>query len=116
MTFLNAFLLVGTISLIGQLILDNTKLTPGHITSIFVVLGSLMGFFGLYEPLRNWANAGASIPIISFGDLLFKSGLVGFKEGGILGIFTNLLSLTSAGITASIVFAFFLTIFSKPKD
>ena len=116
MIYLNAFILVGTICLIGQLILDNTKLTSGHVTSIFVVCGSILGFFGLYTPLRDWAGAGASLPIISFGDLLFKAGYEGFKQMGYLGIFTNLLTLTSAGIVASIIFAFLVTIFSKPKD
>lgn len=116
MTYLNSFILVGLICLIGQLILDNTKLTPGHVTSIFVVIGTILGFFGLYTPIREWAGAGASLPIVSFGDLLFQAGYEGFKQMGYLGIFSNLLTLTSAGIVASIVFAFLVTIFAKPKD
>ncbi len=116
MTFIYAFLLVGFICLIGQIILDNTKLTPGHVTSIFVVIGAILGFFNLYEPLRELAGAGASLPIMSFGDLLYNGALEGFKEFGILGIFKGIFTLVSAGITASIVFAFIFTIFFSPKE
>ena len=116
MIYFNAFLFCGLVCLIGQIILDNSKLTPGHITSIFVVIGALMAFFGLYEPIRKWAGAGASLPIVSFGDLLFKAGYEGFKDGGIIGIFTNFLTTTSAGISASVIFSFLFTLFSSPKD
>ena len=116
MIYLNAFLFCGLVCLLGQMILDNSKLTPGHVTSIFVVVGAIMAFFGLYEPLRAWAGAGASLPIVSFGDLLFKAGYEGFKDMGILGIFANFFQTTSAGITASIIFSFIFSLFSKPKD
>lgn len=116
MNYLNAFLFCGFICLIGQMILDNSKLTPGHVTSIFVVLGVILAFFELYEHIRNWAGAGASLPIISFGDLLFKGGYEGWKNAGILGIFKNFYTTTSAGIAASVIFSFLFAVFSKPKD
>ena len=116
MNYLNAFLFCGIVCLIGQIILDNSKLTPGHVTSIFVVIGALMAFFNLYEPIRSWAGAGATLPIVSFGDLLFKGGYDGFKDSGILGIFKNFYTTTSAGISASVIFSFLFTIFSRPKD
>ena len=116
MIFFNAFLLLGIICLIAQIILDNTKLTPGHVTSLFVVLGAILGFFNLYEPLRTWAGAGASLPIISFGDLLFNAAYEGFKSAGTLGMFENILTTTSAGISSAIIFAFAFAIFAKPKD
>ena len=116
MIYLNAFLFCGLICLIGQIILDNTKLTPGHVTSIFVVVGAVMAFFGLYEPIREVAGVGAALPITSFGDLLFKGGYEGFKQMGALGIFSNFYTTTSAGIIASIVFASIFTLFSRPKS
>ena len=72
MIYVYSFIFCGLICLIGQIILDNTKLTPGHITSIFVCIGALLGFFGIYEKFKLWAGVGASVPITSFGNLLYK--------------------------------------------
>lgn len=116
MEYLNAFLYVGIICAIGQIILDNTKLTPGHVTSIFVVLGSFLSFLGFYEKIIEWAGVGASIPIISFGNLLYQGAYQGFLQDGFLGIFTNLLATTSAGICATVIFAFIFGLIFKPKD
>lgn len=116
MLYLNAFIFVGLVSLIGEIILDNTKLTPGHITSILVVVGAILSFFGIYEYFIDFAGIGASIPITSFGNLLYQACLEGYKNDGILGMFTNMLTTTSGGITSAIIFSAFLTIFTKPKD
>lgn len=116
MIYLNAFLLVGTICVIGQLIIDNTKLTNGHITSIFVVIGALLSFLGFYDYLTEYSFIGSKVPITSFGNLLYKACLGGYMENGILGMFTNLLTTTSAGISSAIIFAFICTIFFKPKN
>ena len=116
MIYLNAFLFCGLVCLIGQIILDNTKLTPGHVTSIFVAAGVILAFFGLYEPLRQWAGAGASLPITSFGDLLFNAAYIGYEKMGPLGLFANMLITTSAGITATVVFSFILSLFSRPRE
>ena len=70
MIYLKAFLICGTISLIGQIILDNTKLTPGHITSMFVVVGAVLSFLGLYDILKDYSLVGSSIPITSSGNFL----------------------------------------------
>ncbi len=116
MIYLNAFLFVGTICLIGQLILDNTTLTPGHITSLFTVLGAFLGFLGVYESFIDWAGVAASVPITSFGNLLYKACYEGYQMNGVLGMFTNLLSGTSGGISSAIIFAAFLTLFFKARD
>lgn len=116
MIYINAFILVGLISMIGQLILDNTKLTPGHITSLFVSLGALFSFLGIYENLISFSKIGSSIPITSFGNLLYLAAYEGFKTKGILGIFSNMLSTTSAGITSTVIFAFLVSIIFKSKD
>lgn len=116
MIFLKAFLVAGAFCLIGQIILDNTKLTPGHVTSLFTVLGAILAFFGFYEPLCIWAGAGATVPITNFGNLLFISGMEGFKKAGILGIFSGLLTKASAAIVSAIVFSSFFALIFKPKD
>ncbi|MGM9834557.1 MAG: SpoVA/SpoVAEb family sporulation membrane protein [Bacilli bacterium] len=116
MIYLNAFLVVGTICLIGQIIMDHTKLTNGHITSIFVVMGVVLGFLGLYDNISEFSKVGASIPITSFGNLLYKACIEGFEQNGFLGMLTNLLTTTSAGICSAIIFAITVTIFFKPKD
>lgn len=116
MIYINAFLVVGLISMIGQIILDNTKLTPGHITSLFVSLGAILSFLGLYEHIASFSKIGSSIPITSFGNLLYLAAYEGYKAKGIIGIFSNMLSTTSAGITASIIFGFLVSIIFNPKD
>lgn len=116
MIYIKAFILVGLISMIGQIILDNTKLTPGHITSLFVTIGAILSFLGLYDNLISFSKIGSSIPITSFGNLLYLAAYEGFKAKGIIGIFSNMLTTTSAGISASIVFGFIISIFFKPKD
>lgn len=116
MLYLNSFLLVGIICVIGQIIMDNTKLTNGHITSIFVVFGAFLSFMGYYDYLTEYSFIGSKVPITSFGNLLYKACLEGYMEKGILGMFTNLLTTTSAGIGSAIIFAFICTIFFKPKN
>ena len=116
MIYINAFLLVGFISMIGQIILDNSKLTPGHITSLFVTVGAILSFFGVYEKLIIFSKVGSSIPITSFGNSLFLAAYEGYKASGIIGIFSKMLVTTSAGITASVIFAFLVAIIFKSKD
>lgn len=116
MSYIYAFLFVGLLCLIAQIIIDNTCLSFGHVTSMFVVLGAILGFFDLYDKIIDLAGAGASLPITSFGNLLYHAGLDGYLENGILGIFQNMFTTTSAGITATIVFAFIMTLLFKPKD
>ena len=116
MIFLYSFLFCGVVCLIGQLILDNTKLTPGHITSMFVVIGAFLDSFGLYDKFLLWFGAGASVPITSFGHSLIHGALVKAHESGILGLLAGMFSLTSVGIVAAIVFGFILTLIFKAKD
>jgi stage V sporulation protein AE len=116
MIYLKAFLICGTISLIGQIILDNTKLTPGHITSMFVVVGAVLSFLGLYDILKDYSLVGSSIPITSFGNALYQASLEGFKQNGFIGMFDNLLSTTSTGISSAIFFGFIFSIFFKVRD
>lgn len=116
MIYLNAFLVCGTISLIGQIILDNTKLTPGHITSMFVVIGAILSFLGIYDIIRDYSLVGSSIPITSFGNALYQAALEGFKSDGFIGMFNNLLTTTSAGISGAIFFGFIFSLFGTVRD
>ena len=116
MIYINAFLLCGLMCLIGQIILDNTKLTPGHITSMFVVIGAILSFLGIYDILRDFSLVGSSIPITSFGNALYQASLEGFRQNGVIGMFDNLLSTTSAGISSAIFFGFMMSCFFKVRD
>lgn len=116
MIFINAFLLSGFLCMVGQIILDNTKLTAGHITSIFVCVGSFLSFFEIYPKLIEVAGAGATIPITNFGNMLYQSGIIGYESGGILGIFSNLLDKSSLAISSAIIFSFIFSCIFKPKN
>ena len=115
MTYVYAFLFCGFVCLISQIILDNTKLTPGHVTSLFVVIGAFLDIFGLYDKIVLYAGAGALIPITSFGHLLIHGAMDMAKDIGILGLAMGAFNFTAAGITVAIVMAFVLTLIFKPR-
>lgn len=111
-----SFLAVGIICAVASIIYDITKFTPGHITSLFVVIGAVLGIFGFYDILIDNLGYGLSLPITSFGNLLLKGAYEGFHKDGIFGIFSGILVTTSAGISITIIASFIMTLFSKPKD
>ena len=113
---LYSFLFCGLICVIAQLILDNTKLTPGHITSIFVVIGSFLDTFSIYDKIVEIVGGGAMVPITSFGHQLIHGGLASAVSFGPLGIIMGMFSLTASGISAAIIFSFFFTLIFKPKN
>ncbi len=116
MIYFNAFLFAGLVCLIGQFILDNTNLKPGHITSLFVVIGAALDTFSIYDFFVEKFSAGAMVCITSFGHLLIHGALAKAKSDGLLGLFTGMFSLTAAGITATIIFSFIFSIIFKPRD
>ena len=116
MTIFYSFIFCGIICVLGQIILDNTKLTPGHVTSLFVVLGAFLGMLGIYDKIINFVGIGASIPITSFGNTLFNGAYNGFKSSGFVGIFDNMLTNVSLGITSAIIFSFLFSLIAKVKD
>ena len=115
MIYIYAFLFCGTICMLSQIILDNTKLTPGHVTSIFVVLGALLDIFGIYDKIVLYSGAGALVPITSFGHLLIHGAMTAADDQGVLGLALGVFDLTAAGISIAIVSAFFLALIFKPK-
>ena len=116
MIYLNAFLFAGTVCAIGQLILDNTKLTPGHITSIFVCIGAFLDTFSLYDKIILWAGGGALVPITSFGHLLIHGAMESASNFGIMGLIMGMFNLTASGICSAIIFSFFLSLIFKSKS
>lgn len=115
MIYINAFLVAGTICVIGQLLIDIFKLTPGHVTSWFVVLGTILDSFDLYDDLIEFGGAGALVPITSFGHSLLHGALEKAEEMGVIGIGMGMFDMTASGITATIIFSFLVAIFFKPK-
>ncbi len=116
MYFIRSFLFCGTLCMICQIILDNTKLTPGHITSILVSLGAFLDTFSIYDKIIKFVGGGALIPITSFGHSLIHGALAEAERSGFMGIFMGMFDLTATGITAAILFSFFFTLILKPRD
>lgn len=116
MEFLKAFLIGGFICVIGQLLIDKTKLTPARILVGFVVTGVILGGIGIYESLVEFSGAGATVPLLGFGYSLAKGVREAIDEQGILGIFTGGLKATAGGIAASIVFGLLVSLIFKAKD
>lgn len=116
MNYLRAFLVGGFICLVGQLIIDKTKLTSARILVLFVVIGCLLSSFGLYDKLVDFAGAGATVPLPGFGSLMCKGVKDEIDIDGFLGIFTGGLKAGAAGITAAIVFSFFNALVFNSKD
>lgn len=114
-TYLYAFLFCGFVCMLGQLILDNTKLTPGHVTSLFVIIGAALDISGIYDKIMLYCGAGAIIPITSFGHLLMHGAMDMASDNGIMGLTLGIFNLTSAGISIAVVVAFFLALVFKPK-
>lgn len=115
MLLINSFLFCGLVCLIAQIILDNTKLTPGHITSMFVVIGAFLDSFSLYDLIIKYVGGGALVPITSFGHSLVHGALAKSSSMGLIGILTGMFDLTAAGITSAIIFSFIFALIFKPK-
>lgn len=113
---LKAFFVGGIICLIGQILIDITKLTPGRILVAFVVLGVVLTAIGLYEPLVEWAGAGATVPLTGFGYTMAKGVEKAIAEQGIRGILTGGFTAASAGVTAAILCGLIASFLAKPKE
>lgn len=116
MIYFNSFIFCGLICALGQIILDNTKLSAGHITSMFVVIGAALDTFNIYDKIIAHVGAGAMIPITSFGHSLIHGALAEAEKTGLIGIMTGMFDLTATGITAAIVFSFIFTLIFKPQN
>ena len=116
MDYLKAFLIGGALCLIGQILIDKTKLTPARILVCYVVIGVILGAVGVYKPFAEFAGAGATVPLTGFGYTLAKGVKEAVQDKGFLGIFTGGLKAAAGGITAAIVMGLLTSLIFKPKD
>lgn len=116
MEYINAFIVGGLLCIIGQLLIDLTKLTPARILVIYVVSGTILTVVGLYEPIVKIGGCGATIPLTGFGYTLGKGVIKGINEKGLLGAFTGGITAASGGIAAAIFFGFLIALIFKSKE
>ncbi len=116
MDYLKAFVVGGLICVIGQILIDKTKLTPARILVSFVVSGVFLHLIGVYEKIADFAGAGATVPLTGFGFLLGKGVEKAVAEEGFLGVFTGGITASAGGIAAAIVFGFLVAVIFKPKS
>ena len=115
MDYIKAFLIGGMICALAQVLLDRTRLMPGRVMVLLVVSGCILGFAGVYEPFARWAGAGASVPLLGFGNTLWKGVKEGIEKEGLLGIFKGGLTASSAGICGALVFGYLSSLAFQPK-
>lgn len=115
MEYIRAFLCGGLLCVFGQLLIDRTKLTPARILVCYVVCGVILGGLGLYQPLVDWAGAGATVPLTGFGNLLAKGTRAAVAKEGIFGALTGGAAAAAGGIASAIFFAFLASLFTKSR-
>lgn len=116
MDYIKAFIVGGLFCLVGQILIDKTKLTPARILVSYVVMGVFLGAIGVYKPIAEFAGAGATVPLTGFGYNLAKGVKEAVQSDGFLGIFTGGLKATAGGITAAVVAGLLVSLIFKPKD
>ncbi|HIU51647.1 MAG TPA: stage V sporulation protein AE [Candidatus Merdicola faecigallinarum] len=114
-SLLKAFVVGGAICVVGQILIDKTKLTPARILVLFVTLGAILGGLGVYQYLVDFAGAGATVPLTGFGNNLAKGAIEGVKNSGLIGAFTGGIKNAAGGIAAAIFFGYIASLIAKPK-
>ena len=115
MSLLKCFVVGGIICVIGQILIDKTRLTPARILVIFVTTGAILGGLGIYQHLVDFAGSGATVPLTGFGYNLAKGAIEGVKEYGLVGAFTGGVKASAGGIAAAVFFGYIASLISKPK-
>lgn len=115
MDYINAFWVGGLICALVQILMEKTKLLPGRIMVLLVCTGAFLGAFGIYEPLIEFAGAGATVPLLGFGNTLWKGVKEAIDQNGFLGIFMGGLKASAVGISAALVFSYLASLFFQPK-
>lgn len=115
MDYIKAFVIGGLICAAVQILMDNTKLMPGRIMVILVCLGALLGAIGIYEPFAKWAGAGASVPLIGFGNSLFKGMKEAVDQEGFIGLFKGGFTACAVGVSAALIFSYIASWVFNPK-
>ena len=111
-----AFAIGGLLCVLGQLLIDRTGLTPARILTLYVVAGVVLGALGLYQPLSDWAGAGATVPLTGFGNTLAKGVRKAVAEQGLLGVFTGGFTASAGGIAAAVFFGVIASLLGKSRD
>ena len=111
-----AFAIGGLLCVLGQLLIDRTGLTPARILTLYVVTGVVLGALGLYQPLADWAGAGATVPLTGFGNTLAKGVRKAVAEQGLLGVFTGGFTASAGGIAAAVFFGVIASLLGKSRD
>ena len=111
-----AFLVGGVLCAASQILIDKTKLTPARILTAYVVTGVILGAVGVYEPFAKWAGAGATVPLLGFGNVLAQGVKKAVAESGLLGAFTGGFTSAAGGICAAVFFGFLVALVCKPRD
>lgn len=115
MDYINAFLFGGVICALVQILMEKTKLMPGRIMVLLVVGGAVLSFFGLFEPLKEVAGAGVSVPLLGFGHILMKGVIEAVDQEGFMGLFTGGFKAAAVGCSAALIFGLLAAIIFKPK-
>ena len=115
MDYLKAFLVGGAICGVVQILMDTTKLMPGRIMVILVTLGSFLGAIGIYQPFADWAGAGATVPLLGFGNTLFQGVKKSIDQSGFIGIFRGGFTAMAVGVSAALIFAYIASLIFNPK-
>ncbi len=114
--YIKAFAVGGALCVIGQILIDKTSLTPAKILTSYVVIGVFLGAVGVYQPLAEWAGAGATVPLTGFGNLLAQGIRKAIGEKGAMGIMTGGLTAAAAGVCAAVFFAYIIALIFKPRE
>ena len=115
MDYIKAFVVGGAICLVIQIFMDNTKLMPGRIMVILVSLGAVLGALGIYDPFKEWAGAGATVPLSGFGNVLFQGIKRAVDEDGFIGIFKGGFTSSAVGISSALIFSYIASWIFEPK-
>ena len=115
MEYVKAFLVGGLICMLVQILMDKTKMMPGRIMVLLVVSGSVLGFLGVYEPFAEWAGAGATVPLLGFGNTLWKGMREAIDKSGFLGLFTGGFTACAAGVSAALIFGYLASLIFHSK-
>ena len=115
MDYFNAFWVGGVICALVQILLDRTKLMPGRVMVILVCLGALLSAIGIYQPLADYAGAGASVPLLGFGQVLWKGMKKAIDQDGFLGLLTGGFTACATGVSAALIFSYLASLIFKPK-
>lgn len=115
MSYINAFWVGGLICALAQILMEKTKMLPGRIMVLLVCLGAVISFFGWYEPLAEYAGAGASVPLLGFGNTLMKGVKEALEQEGFIGLFLGGFKAGAVGCSAALIFAYLISLIAKPK-